>query len=453
MPTAILLAAGKGSKMWPYAEVRPKPLIPVSNKPVISFLTDQLQSLGFDLIRIAVGNHYQQYLNYFRNHSGIELIKVGETAGTAESLSRAWEGLKEDWVTVAYADSIVQTEDLVRLVNSERIAALVTPHKESSRNFIGCTLQKDNIDQIIGHSREDTTHNFLAFKLSSEFKPYLSTANNLFPNVEVGMMVPEECFLEAALTDYMHDGNTIGAVSAQSPAFDIDKPWHILEANTYYNKQICDSITKNDLDKDASIDPAAHIEGYVRLGKNSRIGKNVVIEGNIWVGDNTEIKHGAILKGNNVIGNNCEIGYTCFIEEFSTVGDYSKILHAAEFSGILFKRVFLYHYMEIAGIVGENTDIGAGTICGSLRFDDGLAQQKVKGRKEHVTPQYLANACYIGDYSRTGINSMLLPGIKTGTRSIVGAGVILQDDLQDDSVIFVKQETITKKWGIDRYGW
>lgn len=453
MPTAILLAAGKGSKIWPYSEARPKPLIPVSNKPIIAYLTDQLKSLGFELIRIAVNSHSKKYFNYFRNQSGIELIEVGETAGTAESLSKAWEGLKEDWVMVAYADSIMHMEDLARLVDNDRAAALVTPHNESSRNYIGCKIKEGNIDDIIGHSREDTTHHFLGFKMPAEFKHYLSTANNWFPNVEVGMMVPDECFLEAALIDFMNDGNIIRAVPAQLPAFDIDKPWHILEANTYQNKQICDSITKNSLDKNASIDPTASIEGNVRLGKNSRIGKNVVIEGNIWVGDNTEIKHGAILKGNNVIGNHCEIGYTCFIEEFSTVGDYSKILHAAEFSGILFKRVFLYHYMEIAGIVGENTDIGAGTICGSLRFDDGLSQQKVKGRKEHVTPQYLANACYIGDYSRTGINSMLLPGIKTGIRSIVGAGVILQEDLQNDSVIFVKQETITKKWGIDHYGW
>lgn len=35
MDTAIILSAGKGSKMWPYAQVRPKSLIPISNKPIL----------------------------------------------------------------------------------------------------------------------------------------------------------------------------------------------------------------------------------------------------------------------------------------------------------------------------------------------------------------------------------------------------------------------------------
>ena len=453
MATAIILAAGEGSKIWPYATIRPKPLIPVSNNPIISFLVDQLRSVGFDRIRIAAGEHYQQYANHFRHHSFVELIHIMKTSGTAETLYKALEGLDEEWITVLYGDCIMHEDDLSRLAECGQTAALINPHRETSRNYIGCTVDNGMISAIIGHSREDTTHHFLGFKLPAGFKQHLSTASNLFRNVEVGMMVPDECFLEAALVDYQNDGNSLAAIIAQLPAFDIDKPWHILDANTYTNSQICNSFEGNFLGERASIDPSAYISGNVRLGKNSTIGKNVIIEGNIWVGDNTEIKHGAILKGNNVIGDHCEISYSCFIERNSTVGDGSKVLHGAELSGIVFKGVYLYHYMEIAGIVGENTDLGAGTVCGSLRFDDGLASQKVKGRREYVTPQYLANACYIGDYARTGINAMLLPGVKTGAKSVVGPGVILENDLGENKIILTKQETIIKDWDYTRYGW
>ncbi len=453
MATAIILAAGEGSKIWPYATIRPKPLIPVSNKPIISFLVDQLRSVGVDRIRIAAGEHYQQYANYFRHQPFVELIRVMKTSGTAETLDKAWEGVDEKWLTVLYGDCMMHEDDLSRLVACDQTAALINPHRETSRNYIGCSVDNGMISDITGHSREDTTHHFLGFKLPAGFKQYLSTVSNLFRNVEVGMMVPDECFLEAALVDYQNDRNSIEGIIAKSPAFDIDKPWHILDANTYTNSQICDSIEDNVLEEGASIDPTAYISGNVRLGKNSGIGKNVIIEGNIWVGDNSEIKHGAILKGNNVIGNNCEISYFCFIERNSTVGDCSKVLHGAELSGMVFKGVYLYHYMEIAGIVGENTDLGAGTVCGSLRFDDGLAWHKVKGKREYVTPQYLANACYIGDYARTGINAMLLPGVKTGAKSLVGPGVILENDLDENKIILTKQETIVKDWDYNRYGW
>ncbi len=79
LATAIILAAGKGSKIWPYATIRPKPLIPVSNKPIISFLVDQLRSVGVDLNSIAACEHYQQYANYFRHHPYVEIINVIKT--------------------------------------------------------------------------------------------------------------------------------------------------------------------------------------------------------------------------------------------------------------------------------------------------------------------------------------------------------------------------------------
>jgi NDP-sugar pyrophosphorylase family protein len=36
MMKAFILAGGKGSRMWPYADVRNKAMLPVSNKPVIA---------------------------------------------------------------------------------------------------------------------------------------------------------------------------------------------------------------------------------------------------------------------------------------------------------------------------------------------------------------------------------------------------------------------------------
>ena len=38
------------------------------------------------------------------------------------------------------------------------------------------------------------------------------------------------------------------------------------------------------------------------------------------------------------------------------------VAHCAEFGGVLMERVYLYHYMEIYGVVGRCTDIGAATV-------------------------------------------------------------------------------------------
>lgn len=109
--------------------------------------------------------------------------------------------------------------------------------------------------------------------------------------------------------------------------------------------------------------------------------------------------------------------------------------------------------MEIAGIIGENTDIGAGTVCGSLRFDDGLGFHIVNGRKETPNSQNLANACYIGDQCRTGVNASILPGKKVGSGSIVDPGVLLDEDLESNKAMFLQQNQIKKDWNLGRYGW
>lgn len=457
MIKTIILSAGKGRKMWPYAALRPKSTIPVSNQPLIRYLTDSLHDLGIKDIDIAAGTFSDQLKNLFRNNSSVNVLKLGTTDGSADSLLQAWKNHEEP-VAVFYGDVWLHRDNIKQFFEAwkqgkEHPIALVSSIPDRTGNHIGCVLNKGRIQSISGHARDQNTHRFHGFIFPHSFFTYLSSCKGIFPSVQVGMMPPDEKYVEAALHDYLQDGGKIKAVECNLPAYDLDKPWHILKANRYINTLKCSALHQHELGENSSIDNSASIEGYVKLGKNSKIGKNVIIEGNICIGENTTIQHGAILKGNNVIGDNCEIAYTCFIEQDSTVGNRCKVLHGAELSGIIMDGVFLYHYMEIAGIVGENTDIGAGTVFGSLRFDDDNALQKTGYKREYLSEAWLANACYIGDFCRTGINAMIMPGVKTGARSIVGAGVLLSQDLEDGTIIQLKQEHIKKSWGPERYGW
>lgn len=265
------------------------------------------------------------------------------------------------------------------------------------------------------------------------------------------MMPPEERFLEAAAEIWRNGGGAIGVVTAAGPGLDVDKPWHILSANRVVMKRLCDSLTANELDEGADIDPSASLAGPVRLGKGSRIGKNVIIRGRLIAGDGVVIDAGAILNGDVVVGDRSVVANACFVEDGSVIGADCVVSHAAELDGVIFDGVYLYHYMEIYGIVGRNTDIGAATVCGSLRFDDGDTVHRVKGRRE--TPRHFANASFIGDYCRTGVNAVIMPGRKTGPYSLIGPGVLLEEDLPARTGVRAKQEQVRFSWGPERYGW
>jgi len=46
-----------------------------------------------------------------------------------------------------------------------------------------------------------------------------------------------------------------------------------------------------------------------------------------------------------------------------------------------------------------------------------------------------------------------MPGVKTGVYSIVGAGVVLREDLADNTLIYAEQTHVKKAWGPEMYGW
>ncbi|MDE2207581.1 MAG: nucleotidyl transferase, partial [Armatimonadetes bacterium] len=141
----------------------------------------------------------------------------------------------------------------------------------------------------------------------------------------------------------------------------------------------------------------------------------------------------------------------CLLSAGSVVGEECIVGHGAEFEGVMLYRSYLYHYCEIYGVLGEAVDIGAATVYGTLRFDDGLSTPRIGGRREH--PRDGANCTYIGDYSRTGVNVITQPGVRIGCYTCVGAGVVVYRDIPSRQLVLLKQETEMRPWGPERYGW
>ncbi len=63
---AIILAGGKGSRLKPYTNLIPKPLVPIgSDKSILEIIINQLSSQGFKHITIAI-NHFSKLIqSYF----------------------------------------------------------------------------------------------------------------------------------------------------------------------------------------------------------------------------------------------------------------------------------------------------------------------------------------------------------------------------------------------------
>jgi bifunctional UDP-N-acetylglucosamine pyrophosphorylase/glucosamine-1-phosphate N-acetyltransferase len=270
--------------------------------------------------------------------------------------------------------------------------------------------------------------------------------------VPVGGMPPLDSEIAQSLQTLIDDEKgPVLAVESAGYHVDLDKPWHILEANQRVMNAMSAALSKSVIPASARVHDGAEIGGRLVLGENAQIGNRVVVQGDLWLGAGARVENGAMVTGPAVVGGGTVLRDYCQIGGHSTLGPRGVYGHGAEYSGVALDTVYCYHYCEIWGVTGSAVDFGAATVCGNLRFDDGETRWRVKGRAE--VPTRASNAAYLGDYCRTGVNAILMPGRRVGVYSCVGAGVVLYEDVPDRTMVLVKQELETRSWGPEQYGW
>jgi NDP-mannose synthase len=87
----IILAGGKGTRLRPYTTVFPKPLMPISDMPILEVVLRQLKSFGFEKITLSV-NHLADLIQTFFGNGrklGLDITYCMEDQplGTAGSIS------------------------------------------------------------------------------------------------------------------------------------------------------------------------------------------------------------------------------------------------------------------------------------------------------------------------------------------------------------------------------
>lgn len=464
MDTAIVLAAGLGRKVWPYGEFRQKCTIPVANKPIVRRIVENLVEAGCQRIIVVVGHHAQQVRGALADIPNVVFVTQQSLDGTADAVLTASAHLEDQPYLVVYGDVVTTPDNLRNFIKAFRAsdveaAALVQPlGNEDPSDWLCAGIGTENIENgslsrltgIEGHPRGGSHRLCGIYAFQHRATTYLLRNPGIVTQVPVGGMPPPESEIAQSLQLMVDDRRTVLAVEPTDFVVDVDKPWHVLEANKRLVDYLAKQVAEDQIADGAKISDAAEINGHVVLGKNSVIGPRVVVNGTLIAGANNNITNGAILHGSIFVGDQCRISDYCDVAS-SAIGNRCIIGHGAEMAGVLFDKVYLYHYCEMSGVFGSATDIGAATVCGTLRFDDADTAIQVEGRYE--VPPNGANATYMGDYCRTGVNAIIMPGRRIGSYSVVGPGVILYDDVPSKTMIMAKQELITKPWGPERYGW
>ena len=119
---AIILAGGKGSRLYPYTALLPKPLMPLGDMPVLELLLRRLRQGGVDEAFLAV-NHLRHLIEAFvgdGSRMGLRLHYSQEDRplGTAGSIAAVLDQLGDDFL-VANGD-LLTTLDIAALIGFHR---------------------------------------------------------------------------------------------------------------------------------------------------------------------------------------------------------------------------------------------------------------------------------------------------------------------------------------------
>ncbi|OGW78501.1 MAG: hypothetical protein A3J81_00195 [Nitrospirae bacterium RIFOXYB2_FULL_43_5] len=164
---------------------------------------------------------------------------------------------------------------------------------------------------------------------------------------------------------------------------------------------------------------AKHGDLELKIGSNGQIRPFTTVYAGSEIGDYFQTGQGVSIREDNLIGNNVSIGTNSVLEFGNRIGDYSRI-HSSCF-------------LEMVTI-GKYVFVGPNVV-----FTDDPHPMGCPHYKE------CKGGAVVEDYVRIGANSTILPGIKIGKNSLIGAGSVVTKDVPPDSVVAGNPAKVIKK--------
>lgn len=289
--TAFVLGAGLGTRLRPLTDSRPKPLIPIFNKPLITFALDHLIAAGVE--KFVVNTHHLagQFDEMFAAgiYRGRPLALVFEpdlleTGGGIKNAGR-WIGREPFFV---YSGDILTDIDLGALADAHfRDGNDVTLALRDTGFSAGVTLAGGRVVDIRDrHGASGTRHDFANVSI------WGAGIYGRIPDVRKVSFVP-------VLSDWIGEGGKIGGVLLN------ERQWFNVGSRDEYlavHRFIHEQGWRPDYLDDAEWPPVAgenfnvEMEGACAIGAGSQVGEDSSLADTI-VWNDAEIASGARLRG------------------------------------------------------------------------------------------------------------------------------------------------------------
>lgn len=151
---AVILAGGKGTRLYPITREIPKPLLPINKKPIINYLVDLFKSYGIKEIAVLVGGKDRQDFEWWKKryylsaNSGqapiIRLVLEDKPLGTFGGLYllKEWIGKSKFFLTNGDEIKKIDLDKMADSHNNLATIALVEVENPQDYGVVVCDGEK-----------------------------------------------------------------------------------------------------------------------------------------------------------------------------------------------------------------------------------------------------------------------------------------------------------------------
>lgn len=390
---AIVLAGGEGKRFWPIQ--KNKSMITFFGSPLLVHNLIRLKKTGISDVIVVIHPQDKEALSTLTVPGlSISTVIQPEPNGMAGAVLSAVPQLQNMPCFIMNAEDLVDEklyEELQHHIGGNHIALVGRKvNKYFPTGYY--VLNGTNVVGVVEKPGEGKEPSDLA-KVVFDYFP----DSNRFVELLRTTKSEQDDIYEKALNELLKDGKA-KIVPYDGYWYPTKYPWHVLDIMDQLLLDVSEFRGKN-----VGIKNNVVIEGKVYLGDNVKIFENTKIVGPCYIGANTIIGNNNIIR-HSQIGSGCVTGFNTDITR-SYIGDNCW-----------------FHSNYIGdSVLEEDISMGSGTVCANLRLDRG----------EIASTRRRKLGALIGKNVRIGVNTSIMPGVKIGKDSMIGAGLVVNRDIPD----------------------
>jgi len=371
---AVVLAGGSGSRLRPLTVGRPKPMVPIVNKPVLAHILDLLKLHGFSEVIITTQYLADLVEDYFGDGGSLELnlrYSVEDNPlGTAGSVKNAQQYL-DGTLLIISGDALtdISLSDIVRFHREKGALATLTLKSVADPLEYGIVITDDDgrITQFVE-------------------KP--SWAQVISDTVNAGIYVLEPAVLDLlepnVACDFSQDLFPM-LLKRGEPLFGcvVDGYWRDIGSFQAYLQATADVLEG----KVRHINLGHHIGGGVWTGNGVEIAPDAALYGPLYLGHEVKIKGGVVIHGPAVI------------RDYTIVDNRVQIERS-----VIWRNCY----------VGESAEVRGAVVC---------RQANIKAKA------VLFEGSVIGDQSLVGEGAVIHPNVKIWPGKEIESGATVKSSI------------------------